>query len=312
MHVEDHQGRTQTLPLRVTCGICSPPRSAPGGADARSGLAAARYRVIVCALLLAGVVGCEATKTRPADTLVVAAVSCESRIHEPEFNLQRIEHWARAAAAAGAELALFPETGLSGWWASREVRRFAEPADGPSIQRLIRLARELDLVLVVGMTESNGDQAHITHVVLDGDGVIGKHRKSSLAPGEEKTWDPGDDANVFDIKGFKVGIAICYESVNPPTCAKLKAAGAEIILAPYANATNPDELLTGRRPYTYARAKENGIWYVACDVPPRNDDRTLRRGAAYVISPEGKLVAITPPDATGENMVVYPIRLTRP
>lgn len=263
--------------------------------------------VLLCGVLALAVVGCGANPG--PKRLVVAAVSCESKIRDVEHNLERIEHWARKAAEADAELVLFPEAGLTAWWASREVRQFAEPVDGPSIQRLIRLADELDIIMAVGMTERDGDKVHITHVLLDGDGVIGKHRKSDLASGEEKTWDPGDDANVFDIKGAKIGIAICYESVNPPTCRKLKANGAEIILAPYANGTDPDELLTGKRPYTYARATENEVWYVACDATPHNKDRSLRRGAAYIISPEGELVAITGPDETGENMVVYAIPL---
>jgi predicted amidohydrolase len=246
------------------------------------------------------------------DELVVAAVSCESKVRDTEHNLSRIEHWARAAAAAGAELVLFPEAGISAWWQSREVRTLAEPINGPSIKRLIKLAGELGVVLAVGMTEKDGRNAYITHVLLDGEGVIGRHRKSSLAGGangEGRTWEAGNDANVFDIAGVKIGVAICFESVHPETCRKLKANGAEIILAPYANGTQPEELLNDKRPYTYARARENGVWYVACDATPHNQDRSLRRGAAYVISPEGQLVALTAPDATDENMVVYAIPL---
>lgn len=252
-------------------------------------------------------------KSEPADppvrTLTVAAVSCESRIRDIEFNVSRIEHWARQAAAAGADIALFPEAGVSAWWSSREIRPYAEPVDGPSISRLKKLAGELGIILAVGMSERDGDKVHITHVVCGGNGVIGKHRKTSLASGEEKTWDPGNDANVFDVKGVRIGIAICFESVHPPTCQKLRANGAEIILAPYANGTDPDELLAGKRQYTYARAKENGVWYVACDATPHDKDRKLKRGAAYVISPQGELKAITAPEAQGETMVVYTIRL---
>lgn len=258
--------------------------------------------------------GCATTQrgspiSAPVRSITIAAVSCESRIRDTEGNLKRIEHWARKAAAAGADLALFPEMAISAWWASREIRADAEPVDGPSIRRLVRLAKELNITIAVGMTERDGKNVHITHVLLHGDGVIGTHRKSSLAPGEEKTWDPGNDANVFTVKGVRIGIAICFESVHPPTCAKLKARGAEVILAPYANGTDPAELLTGKRPYTYARAKENGVWYVACDATPKGEDGKLRRGAAYVIDPTGRLVAITGERETGETMVVYRIAL---
>ncbi len=254
-----------------------------------------------------GTVGRRAGHHGADQPLVVAAVSIESdRRHVPQ-NLESVEKWARKAADAGAELVLFPEAALSGWWASREVRNLGEPLDGPSITRLIRLAKELGIVMAVGMTEKDGKNAHITHVLLDGSGVIGTHRKTIVSPGEEKYWDRGDDANVFELFGWKVGIAICYETVKPEMCRRLKANGAEIVLAPYANGTRPEELKNGKRPYTYARAKENGVWYVACDAVPHDKDGKMEPGAAYVISPEGELKILTPEGATDETMVVFSI-----
>lgn len=249
----------------------------------------------------------------------IAAISVEQKHAEIERNLQRIEAWARKAAEEGAELALFPEAAISGWWQSREIRKYGEPVDGPSIRRLIKLAGELDIAMAVGMTEVDGDKAYITHVLLDGDGVIGTHRKSALAGGENgetAVWDQGNDANVFVYKGIRFGIAICFESVEPETCRKLKANGAEIILAPYANGTAPQQMTNielgrenGKRVYAYDRAKENRVWYVGCDAAPHNRDGDLTAGAAYFISPTGRLVKLSEPDNPGENMVLHTIEL---
>lgn len=173
----------------------------------------------------------------PTRTFKVAAVSCESRIRDVEFNLRRIEHWANRAAEAGADLVLFPECAIHGWWQSRENRRFAEPIDGPSIQRLVRLAGKARVILAVGMNEIDGDKTYIAQVLLDETGVVGKHRKCALAGGENgeaRVWDRGNDTNVFTIRGFKIGIAICFESVHPEVCSALTRRGADIILAPYA------------------------------------------------------------------------------
>lgn len=244
---------------------------------------------------------------------MVAAVSCESRIREVSFNLDRIEHWARQAAARGADLVLFPESGIHAWWQSRENRAFAETLEGPSIRRLIQLAAELDLILAVGLTERDGEQVYLTHVLLDGEGVIGRHRKSSLAGGphgESRVWTAGDDANVVEIRGHRLGIAICFESVHPPTCAALKRNGATIILAPYANGTDPAEILDPdrkQRSWIWERVRENRVWYVACDATPHEPDGSLRAGAAFIIDPAGRLVACTPPDGEGEGMVIHAI-----
>lgn len=258
------------------------------------------------AFLFAALSGC---RSRP---LVVAAVSCEIRIRDVPFNLERIEHWARAAAASGADLVLFPESSIHGWWQSRENRAYAETIDGPSVRRLIALARELDVALAVGMTELDGDRAYITHVLLDGDGVMGRHRKTALAGGargEARVWDRGDDREVFPFRDHTLGIAICFESVQPETCRALVADGADIILAPYANGTDSREILDHReqRSWIWERVEENGVWYVACDATPHRKDGSLRPGAAYVIDPGGRLVACSPGDGPGEAMVVYSI-----
>lgn len=253
-------------------------------------------------------------------SLRVAAVSVVQIHREVEGNLERIEAWARKAADADAELVLFPEAAISGWWQSREIRKYGEPVDGPSIRRLIRLAKELDIAMAVGMTETDGKKAYITQVFLDGGGVIGTHRKSSLAGGpdngEQLTWDKGDDANVFTCKGIKIGIAICFESVHPETCRKLKANGAEIILTPHANGTRPSDLLNieqgregGKRVYLFDRARENKVWLVGCDDAPRNGDGGKEAGAAYVISPTARLVKLSDPNGPPENMIVHTIEL---
>jgi (R)-amidase len=270
--------------------------------------------VFMASLCCSGIYG---SVSRGESGLIVAAVSCESRIRETEFNLRRIEHWAREAAAAGADLVLFPESGIHAWWQSRENRQFAEPIDGPSIRRLIRLAAELDVILAVGMTELDNGNAYITHALLDGNGVIGTHRKSALAGGnngEAKIWDIGNDANVFEIKGRRIGIAICFESVHPQTCAALKTNGAEIILAPFSNGTDPKEITDPerkQRTWIWERVKENRVWYVACDATPHDKDGGLLPGAAFVINPDCELVACTPVDGPGEAMVVYTIPARR-
>jgi predicted amidohydrolase len=96
-----------------------------------------------------------------------------------------------------------------------------------------------------------------------------------------------------------VGVAICFESVNPETCAALRANGAEVILAPYANGTQPAEITDPQRrqrKWVWQRPVENHVWYFAAD-----------NTAAFIISPEGKLVALAPPDQPGEGMVVHAV-----
>ncbi len=57
----------------------------------------------------------------------------------------------------------------------------------------------------------------------------------------------------------------------------------------------------------WERVEENRVWYVACDATPHDKEGKLLPGAAYVIDPNGRLVACTPKDTPGEGMVVATI-----
>lgn len=296
---------TRTLWLIALLALPSPSALAAGSRPVPPRSA---WLLVLAAPVIYALAGCSSPPP-----LVVAAVSCESRIRDVEFNLSRIEHWARAAADAGADLALFPECGIHGWWQSRENRAFAERLDGPSLRRLVALAAELDIALAVGMTELDGERAYITHVLLDGDGIIGRHRKSALAggpDGEASVWDRGREVEALTLHGRTLGFAICYESVEPETCAALVAAGASVILAPYANGTDPGEIRDPERRarrWLWERVRESRVWYVGCDATPHREDGSLRPGAAFIIDPDGRLVACTPESGPGEAMVVHAI-----
>jgi predicted amidohydrolase len=236
--------------------------------------------------------------------ITVAAVSCVLRHGDPSANLKQIARWTRAAARERADLVLFNETSATGYWMDERIRRLAEPIDGPTVRELTAIASRNSIVIAAGFVESAGDKQHNTHVLVGPGGLIGYHRKSSLPDGEEKYFDVGDDCNVLDVCGHRVGIAICYESVHPETCRRLAANGAQVILAPYHNAVTPAEIHNGKRPYFTGRARENHIWYVACDQCGYADNGAVIPGAVCFVNPSGEIVAVTPLDEPGEHMIV--------
>ena len=76
-------------------------------------------------------------------TIRVAAVSMNGFLGESERVLQAIDAWSAKAAAAGAELVLFPELVIHGH-CTPNTWELAEPVpDGPSVARLVQVARRL-------------------------------------------------------------------------------------------------------------------------------------------------------------------------
>lgn len=263
---------------------------------------------VVC-LMAYGAIGTGENKDK-SSKLKIAGVSCIIKPGKVDENLAQIEKWTKLAAAEGADMVLFNETCATGYWFSREVRPLAEPRNGRIVQELTSFAKDNDIIICAGMAEKAASKVHNTQVVVGPQGVIGFHRKSSFPSGEEKWHDIGRDTNVFTVRGVRVGIAICFESIAPDTCRKLARKGAKIILAPYCNGVTAEEIFGGKRPYFQERARENGVWYIACDQCGQYDEKQgkpTRAGAVCFVNPEGEIVAVTSLEETGEHMIIHEV-----
>jgi len=87
------------------------------------------------------------------------------------------------------------------------------------VKKLTKIAKKNHIIIAAGLMESRGKAVQYS-CPRRSKGLIGFHRKSSLPDGEEKFSDIGQTKR-FRYQGIKVGIAICYESVNPETCRAL-------------------------------------------------------------------------------------------
>jgi len=66
----------------------------------------------------------------------VAAVASSSRVGEIQTNLENIRQWSAKAKEQGAELVVFPELSVTGFWLHRDAHRYAQPVPGPATDTL--------------------------------------------------------------------------------------------------------------------------------------------------------------------------------
>lgn len=105
---------------------------------------------------------------------------------------------------------LFPELNLSGYIPSPFVAaQIAETVPGPSTEKIVRLAQRYQTTIAFGLIEREGDRLHCTHVLVNGDGLVGKQRKIHVPAQEQAAWSPGDAIEVFDLSKARVGITVC-------------------------------------------------------------------------------------------------------
>ncbi|MDP1554957.1 MAG: carbon-nitrogen hydrolase family protein [Hyphomonas sp.] len=111
----------------------------------------------------------------------------------------------------------------------------AEPAGGPTEQRLSELAKETGLWIIPGsLYETRDGKVFNTTPIFDSSGgVVARYDKLFPFLPYEKNVTPGSDYIVFEAPGgAKVGVVICYDIWFPEVIRTLCALGAEVILVP--------------------------------------------------------------------------------
>jgi predicted amidohydrolase len=257
-------------------------------------------------------------------TLRVAAVSMNGFLGVPERILHAIDVWCERAAADKAELILFPELVIHGH-CTPNTWQLAEPVpDGPSVTRLVQIAKRHRLVLCAGMSEKERDIVYNTQVLIGPDGYIGKQRKLHLSRDEAFYYKGGKELPVFDVGPCKVGIVICYDNQFPEVARVLALRGTEVILMPHAARfrtweDTPQSEAAARR-FTYdflgkyaLRARENACFAVLADQagragyveqwPRDSENQPHHPGAALIWGPDGNLLATGQEDRIREEMI---------
>jgi len=154
-----------------------------------------------------------------------------------------------SAAQEGAELVVLPEMSILEFF-PRLPHRYdyfdlAEPIPGPTFDWFSALAHLHGVHIVYNHYERSPEHLHFdTSVVVDRDGLlIGKQRMMHIAeePGynEKFYYTPGwDSYRVFELDGWRFGIAICYDRHFPEVFRSFILQGAELVLVPTAVAAS--------------------------------------------------------------------------
>ncbi len=170
-------------------------------------------------------------------TLTVAIHQVAGFSNAVQANLHQLPDSAAEAAEAGADLLILPELWLSGYNIGKRVHDLAEAQDGPSAEEIASIARNHDLAILYGYPERDGEAVYNAAQLIGGDGqALANFRKAHLFGDREKElFQPGDTPlSVYELKGAKLGILICYDVEFPEAVRNLCLQGADLIAVPTA------------------------------------------------------------------------------
>jgi NAD+ synthase (glutamine-hydrolysing) len=227
------------------------------------------------------------------DTIRLALCQIDSVVGDIEGNTERIAAGMRAAAEAGARIALFPELAISGY----------PPEDLLLREQFLRDCRDAigdlaadapdGLVAVVGWPERDEDVYNAAAVLSDGD-IQASYRKIHLPNygvfDELRYFQEGPGPATFALDGHRIGLTICEDIWQPADPLESEAlSGARLILNLSAS---PYDLGKGERRERMlaTRARDNVAAIAYCGLVGGQDELVFD-GRSVVLGHDGEVLA---------------------
>lgn len=118
------------------------------------------------------------------EEIKIATAQFEHRSADKAYNLSIIKSLAKTASDQGANVIAFHECSATGYTFARKLSKLEmlELAEfipgGETVKQLQLMAKELDIVLLVGLFEKDeNDNLYKAYVCVDQNGLVAKHRK---------------------------------------------------------------------------------------------------------------------------------------
>lgn len=216
--------------------------------------------------------------------------------HNLKLHLQAIAK----AKHEKADLVLFPELSLTGYFLRDQTQEVGLRLDSKPIAQLVALSKGISIAF--GFVEESDDFRFYNTVVFAEDGkVLHKHRKVYLPTYgifEEKRYlAPGSQFQAFDSKHGRFGILICEDLWHASSAYLYFLQDVDAILCPSNSpgrgvAEEGGEVQTARSWDTFLMAQSMyfNLYSVFCNRVGF-EDGVLFWGGSKVVSPFGRIVA---------------------
>ena len=221
-------------------------------------------------------------------TGAVAQLNCF--VGDISGNARRILDAVARAKAAGADVVLTPELALCGYPPEDLLLR---PAflDACAIELAELAAQVQGITVLVGYPSARGGGRYNAAAVIQ-DGRIVAHYFKHRLPNyevfdEERYFEPGTDACVFELKGVKIGVNICADVWEPGAAEVARNAGAELLLVLNASPFHMDKQCL-RYGVLRERIADTGLPVVYCNLVGGQDELVFD-GGSFALDQDGAL-----------------------
>ncbi|NOR45920.1 MAG: hypothetical protein GQ534_10075 [Candidatus Delongbacteria bacterium] len=186
-------------------------------------------------------------------------------------------------------IAVLPELFIPGY-KEENIYEWAAKAE-EVIKAFSYEAKRKNTAIILGTIAIDDDgKRYNRSIFIDENGeIVGKYNKAHLFKllKEDIYFTKGDELPVFEYKGWKIGINICYDLRFPEGIRSLYNKGANLIILPSAW---PHARTDVFKKLCFARAIENQSYFVTCNRASHSLENLTYAGNSMVIAPDGELL----------------------
>jgi predicted amidohydrolase len=222
----------------------------------------------------------------------VALAQITTKIGDKSHNLGIIEDVCAVVRKKDTELLIFPELSVTGYICRDDFYQLAEHINGPSVNYVKKIAKENNMSIVFGMP-TLGKVKNVIYnssIIVSPDEEIYSYDKLFLPTHsvfeEKRYFRPGNKVKVFDVKGLKIGMSICYDIYFPEIYRILALGGAELVICISASPSTRKEYF---ETLIKARAIENGIFMLLVNRVGI-EDGLIFWGGSQITGPNGDII----------------------
>lgn len=207
------------------------------------------------------------------------------------------------------DLLVLPELSNSGYnfLSAEQARSSAEvPGESSLADYLQTWCAAHDAHVVSGFNERVGDRLYNSALLIGSEGVCGTYRKLHLFLNEKDHFQPGNvGLPVFEIRGIRVGMLICFDWQFPEAWRVLALKGADIVCHP-SNLVLPGHCQ--RAMPTYALI--NRMFIITANRIGTEGDLTFT-GRSTMVSPDSEILQEASADREEVRIVDVDMSLAR-
>lgn len=207
-------------------------------------------------------------------------------------NIDRLNNAAQQAAANGAELLITPEMFITGYNIGQSVVPMAHKLAAENLLGPIALEHGIALIVGEPVCSQDGIYNAATFFSADGQVIESYHKTHLFGALDRAMFVPGQlRPRVFEYRGIRFAMLICYDVEFPETVRECAMAGADVIVVPTAQMMPFVQVNDHVIP---ARAWENQV-YIAYVNQHGSDGELTYVGRSLVVAPDGRCLAKAPP-----------------